>query len=131
MTRDKQPGNGAERQTLPVMMQISFRSAQFVKSTAADRHAMNVLRASSKTGANITCGKKRRTLLPGPNNESRRAVSSSAPAALISATPRHPATNDSRAAIANAVYHATGERVRDLPITLDKLRLWQTGGPHG
>jgi xanthine dehydrogenase YagR molybdenum-binding subunit len=27
------------------------------------------------------------------------------------------------AAIANAVYHATGTRVRDLPITLDKLRL--------
>jgi xanthine dehydrogenase YagR molybdenum-binding subunit len=26
------------------------------------------------------------------------------------------------AAIANAVYHATGERVRDLPITLDKLQ---------
>jgi xanthine dehydrogenase YagR molybdenum-binding subunit len=24
-------------------------------------------------------------------------------------------------AIANAVYHATGRRVRDLPITLDKL----------
>jgi xanthine dehydrogenase YagR molybdenum-binding subunit len=29
------------------------------------------------------------------------------------------------AAIANAVYHATGVRVRDLPITLDKLL---TGG---
>jgi len=27
------------------------------------------------------------------------------------------------AAIANAVYHATGKRVRDLPITVDKLRL--------
>ena len=26
------------------------------------------------------------------------------------------------AAIANAVYHATGKRVRDLPITLDKVR---------
>jgi len=26
-----------------------------------------------------------------------------------------------RAAIANAVYHATGRRVRDLPITLDKV----------
>jgi xanthine dehydrogenase YagR molybdenum-binding subunit len=25
------------------------------------------------------------------------------------------------AAIANAVYHATGERVRDLPITVEKL----------
>jgi xanthine dehydrogenase YagR molybdenum-binding subunit len=25
------------------------------------------------------------------------------------------------AAVANAVYHATGRRVRDLPITLDKL----------
>jgi Aerobic-type carbon monoxide dehydrogenase, large subunit CoxL/CutL homologs len=25
------------------------------------------------------------------------------------------------AALANAVYHATGRRVRDLPITLDKL----------
>jgi xanthine dehydrogenase YagR molybdenum-binding subunit len=25
------------------------------------------------------------------------------------------------AAIANAVYHATGKRVRDLPITLDKV----------
>lgn len=25
------------------------------------------------------------------------------------------------AAIANAVYHATGKRVRDLPISLDKL----------
>jgi CO/xanthine dehydrogenase Mo-binding subunit len=25
------------------------------------------------------------------------------------------------AAIANAVYHATGTRVRDLPITIDKL----------
>jgi xanthine dehydrogenase YagR molybdenum-binding subunit len=28
------------------------------------------------------------------------------------------------AAIANAVYHATGKRIRDLPITLDKLRLF-------
>ena len=27
------------------------------------------------------------------------------------------------AAIANAIYHATGKRVRDLPITLDKLQL--------
>jgi xanthine dehydrogenase YagR molybdenum-binding subunit len=27
----------------------------------------------------------------------------------------------SAAAIANAVFHATGRRVRDLPITLDKL----------
>jgi xanthine dehydrogenase YagR molybdenum-binding subunit len=27
------------------------------------------------------------------------------------------------AAIANAVYHATGKRIRDLPITLDKLLL--------
>ena len=26
------------------------------------------------------------------------------------------------AAIANALYHATGKRVRDLPITLDKLQ---------
>jgi len=26
------------------------------------------------------------------------------------------------AAIANAVYHATGIRIRDLPITLDKLQ---------
>jgi xanthine dehydrogenase YagR molybdenum-binding subunit len=26
------------------------------------------------------------------------------------------------AAIANAIYHATGKRVRDLPITVDKLR---------
>jgi xanthine dehydrogenase YagR molybdenum-binding subunit len=25
------------------------------------------------------------------------------------------------AAIANAIYHATGKRVRDLPITLDKI----------
>ncbi len=25
------------------------------------------------------------------------------------------------AAVANAVYHATGRRVRDLPITLDKV----------
>jgi xanthine dehydrogenase YagR molybdenum-binding subunit len=28
------------------------------------------------------------------------------------------------AAIANAVYHATGTRIRDLPITLDKLMAW-------
>jgi len=27
------------------------------------------------------------------------------------------------AAIASAVYHATGKRVRDLPITLDKVRV--------
>jgi len=27
----------------------------------------------------------------------------------------------SAAAVANAVYHATGKRVRELPITLDKL----------
>jgi xanthine dehydrogenase YagR molybdenum-binding subunit len=26
------------------------------------------------------------------------------------------------AAIANAVYHATGKRIRDLPITIDKLQ---------
>ncbi len=30
-------------------------------------------------------------------------------------------TTGSAAAVANAVYHATGKRVRDLPITLDKL----------
>jgi xanthine dehydrogenase YagR molybdenum-binding subunit len=30
-------------------------------------------------------------------------------------------TIGSAAAIANAVYHATGKRIRDLPITLDKL----------
>jgi xanthine dehydrogenase YagR molybdenum-binding subunit len=32
------------------------------------------------------------------------------------------------AAIANAVYHATGKRVRDLPITLDKLMREQALG---
>jgi xanthine dehydrogenase YagR molybdenum-binding subunit len=32
------------------------------------------------------------------------------------------------AAVANAVYHATGIRVRDLPITLDKLQRTQTAG---
>ena len=31
------------------------------------------------------------------------------------------------AAIANAVYHATGKRVRDLPITLDKLQAVNRG----
>jgi hypothetical protein len=30
------------------------------------------------------------------------------------------------AAIANAVYDATGKRVRDLPITLDKLQRWRS-----
>jgi len=30
-------------------------------------------------------------------------------------------TTGSAAAIANAVYHATGKRIRDLPITVDKL----------
>ena len=34
------------------------------------------------------------------------------------------------AAIANAVYHATGKRVRDLPITLDKLRSETARGEH-
>jgi xanthine dehydrogenase YagR molybdenum-binding subunit len=33
------------------------------------------------------------------------------------------------AAVANAVYHATGTRVRDLPITLDKLRRSPGTGP--
>jgi xanthine dehydrogenase YagR molybdenum-binding subunit len=32
------------------------------------------------------------------------------------------------AAIANAVYHATGKRVRDLPITIDKLMREQALG---
>ena len=31
------------------------------------------------------------------------------------------ATHDLGTAVANAVYHATGRRVRDLPITIDKL----------
>jgi xanthine dehydrogenase YagR molybdenum-binding subunit len=31
------------------------------------------------------------------------------------------------AAIANAVYHATGKRVRELPITIDKLMREQEG----
>jgi xanthine dehydrogenase YagR molybdenum-binding subunit len=35
------------------------------------------------------------------------------------------------AAIANAVYHATGKRVRDLPITLDKLRREQREAKAG
>ncbi len=34
------------------------------------------------------------------------------------------------AAIANAVYHATGKRVRDLPITLDKLQVLSASGAH-
>jgi xanthine dehydrogenase YagR molybdenum-binding subunit len=34
------------------------------------------------------------------------------------------------AAIANAVYHATGKRVRDLPITLEKLRSETARGEH-
>jgi xanthine dehydrogenase YagR molybdenum-binding subunit len=29
-------------------------------------------------------------------------------------------------AIANAVFHATGKRVRDLPITLDKIAVWES-----
>jgi xanthine dehydrogenase YagR molybdenum-binding subunit len=33
------------------------------------------------------------------------------------------------AAIANAVYHATGQRVRDLPITLDKVMGWRREPP--
>ena len=38
------------------------------------------------------------------------------------------------ASIANAVYHATGKRIRELPITLDKLLTPQTvsgDGPYG
>lgn len=31
------------------------------------------------------------------------------------------ASSGSRAVVANAVYHAVGKRVRDLPITLDKM----------
>jgi xanthine dehydrogenase YagR molybdenum-binding subunit len=36
------------------------------------------------------------------------------------------------AAIANAVYHATGNRIRDLPITLDKVMGWRaaSGAPR-
>ena len=34
------------------------------------------------------------------------------------------------AAIANAVFHATGIRVRDLPITLDKLLQTNPPAPH-
>jgi xanthine dehydrogenase YagR molybdenum-binding subunit len=35
----------------------------------------------------------------------------------------------SAAAIANAVHHATGVRVRDLPITLDKLGAYRSTEP--
>jgi xanthine dehydrogenase YagR molybdenum-binding subunit len=35
------------------------------------------------------------------------------------------------AAIANAVFHATGTRVRDLPITLDKVMGWGRETPAG
>ena len=31
------------------------------------------------------------------------------------------------AAVTNAVHHATGVRIRDLPITVDKLVRWFTG----
>lgn len=37
------------------------------------------------------------------------------------ATATYPTNRSPASAIANAVYHATGKRVRDLPITLDKL----------
>jgi CO/xanthine dehydrogenase Mo-binding subunit len=33
------------------------------------------------------------------------------------------------AAVANAVYNATGKRIRDLPITLDKIQLASSGSP--
>ncbi len=45
----------------------------------------------------------------------RTSIRSASRASARSASPASPA------AIANAVYHATGVRVRDLPITLDKL----------
>jgi hypothetical protein len=37
------------------------------------------------------------------------------------ATATYPTNRSPASAIANAVYHATGKRIRDLPITLDKL----------
>jgi CO/xanthine dehydrogenase Mo-binding subunit len=40
------------------------------------------------------------------------------PAATPGESPRR---HDIDVAVANAIYHATGKRVRDLPVTLDKL----------
>jgi hypothetical protein len=59
---------------------------------------------------------RRLAMTPGSHCEER--CDEAIPRHLQNASVRH---EIAAAAIGNAVYHATGKRIRELPITLDKL----------
>jgi hypothetical protein len=69
----------------------------------------------------VSCGISRSGKPGRPGNRNSFPEHSGRPGALRCARNREIGITGAAAAIANAVYHATGKRVQELPITLDKL----------
>ena len=58
---------------------------------------------------------------PTPTSADSPSSRSSASAATVATTAAGPSLAGVGAAVANAIYNATGVRVRDYPVTLDKM----------